>query len=181
MFSLRRWSETRWFVNRRTPARRSEDQGAWAGGERSPFQPTLLLKRKRERLFMKKALVVFLGKKKKSSDRGKILIPQKIKQCGFQLGLVRGLFPLVQETSHKSLLSPRAFQSCDAKQNCTVRERLASPKERWGSGRGWVAIYTAPPPCHCHAPRCSASLRLPLWLTKHQQRTRRDEEQMGPG
>lgn len=123
----------------------------------------------------------FSWKEEKSSDRGKILIPQKIKQCGFQLGLVRGLFPLVQETSHKSLRSPRAFQSGDAKQNCTVCERLASPKERWGSGRGWVAIYTAPLPCHCHTPRCSASLHLPLWLTKCQQRARRDEEQMGAG
>lgn len=94
----------------------------------------------------------------KSSDRGKILIPQKIKQCGFQLGLVRGLFPLVQETSHKSPLSPRAFQSGDAKQNCTVHERLAGPKERRGSGKEWAAISTAPPPCPCHAPCHPVSL-----------------------
>lgn len=89
----------------------------------------------------------FSWKEAKSSDRGKILIPQKIKQCGFQLGLVRGLFPLIQETSHKSLLSPRAFQSGDAKQNCTVHERLAGPKECRGSMKGWAAISTAPPPC----------------------------------
>ena len=124
----------------------------------------------------------FSWKEEKSSDRGKILIPQKIKQCGFQLGLVRGLFPLVHETSHKSLLSPRAFQNGDAKQNCTVRERLAGPKERQGSGKGWAAISTDPLPCHCHAPCHPASLCLPLlslWLAKCQQRVSRDEKEMG--
>lgn len=92
----------------------------------------------------------FSWKEAKSSDRGKILIPQKIKQCGFQLGLVRGLFPLAQETSHKSLLSPRASQSGDANQNRTVRERLAGPKECRASGKGWVATSAAPLPCHRH-------------------------------
>lgn len=124
----------------------------------------------------------FSWKEAKSSDRGKILIPQKIKQCGFQLGLVRGLFPLIQETSHKSLLSPRAFQSGDAKQNCTVRERLAGPKERWGSGKGWAATSPAPLPCHRHAPHHPASLCLPLLslrLPKCQQGESRDEEETG--
>lgn len=88
----------------------------------------------------------FSWKEAKSSDRGKILIPQKIKQCGFQSGLVRGLFPLVQETSHKSLLSPRVFQSGDAKQNCTVHGRLAGPEVCWGSGKRQAAISTAQPP-----------------------------------
>lgn len=93
----------------------------------------------------------FSWKEAKSSDRGKILIPQKMKQCGFQLGLVRGLFPLVQETSHKSPLSPRAFQSSDAKQNCTVRQRLAGPKvhrEMERKGR-------PSPLSHCPAPAMS--------------------------
>lgn len=123
----------------------------------------------------------FSWKEAKSSDRGKILIPQKIKQCGFQLGLVRGLFPLVQETSHKSLLSPRAFQIGDAKQNCTVRESLAGPEEHRERGKGWVAISMVPPPCHSHASLCPASLLLPMQLTKCQQRVGKDEEEMGAG
>lgn len=96
----------------------------------------------------------FSWKEAKSSDRGKILIPQKIKQCGFQSGLVRGLFPLIQETSHKSLLSPRAFQSGDAKQSCTVRGRLAGPEERRGSGKRRAAISTAASavPAACEMP-----------------------------
>lgn len=52
-----------WFANRRALAWRSEDQGAWTGRERNPSQPALL-KRERKRLFIRKALVVFLGKKK---------------------------------------------------------------------------------------------------------------------
>lgn len=123
----------------------------------------------------------FSWKEAKSSDTGKILIPQKIKQCGFQLGLVRGLFPLIQETSHKSLLSPRAFQSGDAKQICTVRERLEGPKELWESGKGWAVISMVPPPCYSHASLCPAPLLLPMQLTKCQQKVGRDEEEMGAG
>lgn len=122
----------------------------------------------------------FSWKEAKSSDRGKILIPQKMKQCGFQLGLVRGLFPLVQETSHKSPLSPRAFQSSDAKQNCTVRQRLAGPKacrevERKGRPppqSHCPAPAMSPPPCIC--PPTPAAHKIPA-------KGSRDEEQMGAG
>lgn len=122
----------------------------------------------------------FSWKEAKSSDRGKILIPQKMKQCGFQLGLVRGLFPLVQETSHKSLLSLRAFQSSDAKQNCTVRQRLAGPKVRREAERKGrpsplshcPAPAMSPPPCIC--PPIPAAHKISA-------KGSRDEEQMGAG
>jgi len=142
----------------------AEEQGpgcaGWRGEEPFPASPA---SEEGEKVAVyEQGTGCFSWKEAKSSDRGKILIPQKIKQCGFQLGLVRGLFPLVQETSHKSLLSPRAFQSGDAKQNCTVHERLAGPRECQGGGKGRVATSTAPPPCHCCTPRCPASLCLPL-------------------
>lgn len=126
----------------------------------------------------------FSWKEAKSSDRGKILIPQKMKQCGFQLGLVRGLFPLVQETSHKSPLSPRAFQSSDAKQNCTVRQRLPAPKragKRKGRGGHLHCPTALPLPCPHHP----ASVLPALQLTIHQPRVwyfvSWDEEQSGAG
>lgn len=134
-----------------------------------PFPASLAFEKGESMAVYEKVTGCFSWKEAKSSDRGKILIPQKMKQCGFQLGLVRGLFPLVQETSHKSPLSPRAFQSSDAKQSCTVRQRLAGPRARREVERKGGHLH-CPPALPLPCPHHPASALPPLQLNKYQPR-----------
>lgn len=101
----------------------------------------------------------------KSSDRGKILIPQKIKQYGFQSGLVEGLFPSYERPhiNHGSLRG--LFQAGDTKQNfhcpsTTVRGLQRARRNVPNSSAGPAPRAPRPPLLACSLRLAKQSPRL---------------------